>query len=119
MKLLLDEMYPATLADQLRRRGHDVSAETERPELRSLPDAEVFGVAQRERRAVVTENIGDFSSIASAVEARGEVHHGLVFIDPVKFPRGRQRTVGRLSTELASLLGRQPGEEATSLRHWL
>src|SRR6476646_9414191 len=59
LRLLLDEMYPASLAEQLRLRGHDVSAVTERPELRSLPDADVFAVAQQEGRAVMTENIAD------------------------------------------------------------
>jgi predicted nuclease of predicted toxin-antitoxin system len=66
LRLLLDEMCPAAVADQLRGRGHEVSAITERPELRSLPDADLFAVAQQERRAVVTENIADFIPWPSA-----------------------------------------------------
>jgi len=112
-------MYPAVLADQLRSRGHDVSAVAERPELRSLPDADVFAVAQQERRAVVTENIADFSPIVDGADQRGEDFFGLVLIDPVKYPRGRRRTVGRLVTELDLLLREHPGDRATSLRHWL
>ena len=119
MRLLLDEMYPAALADQLHNRGHDVSAVTERPELRSLPDADVFGVARQERRAVATENLADFIPLAAGADQRGEAFFGLVMIDPVKYPRGQRRTIGRLVTELDSLLRANPGDQATSLRHWL
>ena len=119
MRLLLDEMYPTALADQLRTRGHDVSAATERPELRSLPDAVVFTVAQGEQRAVVTENIGDFTAIVDGADLRSEAHFGLVLIDPAKFPRGQRRTIGRLVTQLDRLLRQQRSTDATSPRFWL
>lgn len=112
-------MYPAAIAEQLRGRGHDVDAVTARAELRSLPDAEVFAAAQAERRAVVSENIGDFSSIADAADQRGQGHHGLILIDPAKYPRGNRRTIGRLVTQLDRVLADHPRDEATSLRHWL
>ena len=70
MRLLLDEMYPSALAEQLRNNGHDVSAITERPELRSLSDADVFATAQHERRAVVTENIADFVPLVEGADQR-------------------------------------------------
>ncbi len=112
-------MYPAAIADQLRRRGHDVDAVTARAELRSLPDVDVFALAQAEGRAVVTENIGDFNSIAEAADQRGHAHHGLILVDPAKYPRGNQRTIGRLVTQLDRLLDDHSRDEATSLRHWL
>lgn len=118
LKLLLDEMQPAAIAEQLRRRGHDVQAVTERPELRALADAAPFAAAQEERRAVVTENIGDFSSLADSSDSRGQAHHGLILIDPVKYPRGNRRTIGRLVKALDALLRDQPRHHATSLRHW-
>jgi hypothetical protein len=117
--LLLDEMYPMVIAQQLRSRGHDVSAVTERPELRSLPDTDVFAVAQQERRAIVSENIADFSTIADAVDQSAQVHYGLVLIDPIKFPRGRESTIGRLVVALDELLEIPPADEAASLRIWL
>jgi hypothetical protein len=118
LRLLLDEMYPAVLAEQLRRRGSDVSAVAERPELRSLSDADVFAACQRERRALVTENIADFVPIADGADQRGETHFGLVLIDPVKDPRGRRRTIGRLVTSLDRILREHPRDRATSLRYW-
>jgi hypothetical protein len=119
LKLLLDEMYRYTIAQQLRRRKHDVEAVTLHAELRALPDPEVFATAQREARALVTENIADFSSIADEYDRRGNAHHGLVLIDPAKYRRGHPRTVGRIVTELHRLLCEHPGERVQSLRHWL
>lgn len=118
MRLLIDEMYPPSIAEQLRTRGHDVVAVTARPEMRALPDDSVFATAQQEHRAVVTENIGDFSAIADAADHRGQLHHGLILIDPAKYPRGNPRTVGRLVTKLDWLLNDQRGDEPTSLRWW-
>jgi hypothetical protein len=112
-------MYPAAIAEQLRGRGHDVDAVTARAELRSLPDADVFAAAQQERRVVVSENIGDFSGIADAADQRGHAHHGLILVDPAKYPRGNRRTIGRLVTQLDRLLDDHPRDDATSLRHWL
>jgi hypothetical protein len=119
LKLLLDEMYPHTIAQQLRRRKHDVEAVTLRTELRALPDPEIFALAQREARALVSENIADFSNIADELDRRGKDHHGLVLIDPAKYRRGHPPTVGRIVTALDRLLRERPDERAQSLRHWL
>lgn len=112
-------MYPPAIAEQLASRGHDVEAVTGRSELRSLSDTEVFAVAQRERRAVVTENIADFLPIANGEEGRGRSHHGLVFVNPARYLRGNQRTIGKIVTALGHLLSAHPADEPTSLRHWL
>jgi hypothetical protein len=45
VKLLLDEMWPPSIAVQLRRRGHDVEAVAERADLRGQADDAVFSVA--------------------------------------------------------------------------
>jgi hypothetical protein len=112
-------MYPPSIAVQLRGRGHNVEAVTERPELRALADPEVFAVGQRERRAILTENIADFSALADNCDRRGEPHHGLVLVDPGRYPRGDRRTIGRIVTALGRLLGEHSGDEPGSLRHWL
>lgn len=119
MKLLIDEMYPPAIAEQLRVRGHDVDAVTTRPELRALSDDELFRIAQQERRAVATENIADFSLIADRHDERGQAHHGLILVHPAKYPRGNPRTIGGLVGNLDDLLHLHPADEPTSLRHWL
>jgi len=112
-------MYPPVIAEQLRHRGHAVDAVAARGELRMLPDPDVFATAQQEQHAVVTENIDDFSVIANGHDQRGQAHHGLVLVHPRSYPRGEERTIGRMVTALDELLGEQPGDDATSLRHWL
>lgn len=119
MRLLLDEMYPPVIAEQLRTRGHDVQAVAARAELRSLPDAEIFSAAQSEQRALATENISDFSYIADDFDARDRTHHGVIFVSPMSYPRGDPRTIGRMVTALNGLLSSNPSDEPTSLRQWL
>jgi hypothetical protein len=119
LKLLIDEMYPPAIPEQLRDRKHDAEAVTERPELRGLADADIFALAQREQRAVVTENIEDFSVIADHYDQRGRAHHGLVLVPPGGYPRGRARTIGRMVTELDRFLGERSEAKPTSMRHWL
>lgn len=119
LKLLVDEMYPPAIAEQLRDRKHDAEAVTERAELRSLADADIFALAQHEQRIVVTENIDDFSAIADGYDLRGQAHFGLVLVPPGGYPRGSPGTIGRMVTELDRLLGEHPEQIPTSPRHWL
>lgn len=97
-------MYSPAIAEQLRRRGHDADAVTERPELRSLPDSDIFTVAQDEGRTVVTENIVDFLRAARSWEESGRIHHGLVLVDPSAYPRGLAATLGRMVLALDALV---------------
>lgn len=119
MKLVLDEMYTPAIAEQLRARGHDANAVVERTELRALPDADLFALAQTEQRAVVTEDIADLSVIADDYDQRAQPHHGLVLADPSRYPRGSSGTIGRMVTALDRLLDEHPEETPTSSRHWL
>jgi hypothetical protein len=112
-------MYPPAIAQQLRELGHDAEAVAERAELRALDDGAIFTLAQRERRAVVTENIADFSVIANEHDQRGRPHEGLVLVSPSGYPRGNSRTIGRMVTALDRVLNAQPEEGPRSLRLWL
>ena len=50
MRLLLDEQYSREIAEQLRDRGHDVTAVKEDPELEGLDDEPLFRKARDDRR---------------------------------------------------------------------
>lgn len=106
MRLLLDEMYPPEVAEQLRARGHDVVSVHD-PEYRHLegaPDEEIFVAAQAERRALVTENVPDFRRLEAGALARGEPHAALVFTSNRQFPRGEPGTTGHLIDALDTLM---------------
>lgn len=121
MKLLIDEMFGATIAERLRdQRGHDVVAIAERDDLSGLPDADIFLAAQEEERAIVTENVRDFRPIAREWQAMGRIHFGLVLTTNRRFPRAQPRTAGRLVTALRDLLDAEAGRPVASNREiWL
>jgi Domain of unknown function (DUF5615) len=119
LKLLLDEMYPPAIAEQLRERSRDADAVTERAELRALEDTAIFALAQQEQRAIVTENIDDFSVIADGYDQRSQAHFGLVLVPPSSYPRGSPATIGRMVTALDQLLEEHSKTTPTSLRYWL
>ena len=116
MRLLLDEMYASTIAEQLRARGHDVGSVHD-PEYRTLegaPDEEVWAAALAADRVLVTENVQDFRRIEADALARAQPVAGLIFTTDRQFPRGDPTTIGRLVTALDALLVAEP-ELATSL----
>ncbi len=107
MKLLLDEMLAAVLAEQLRSRGQDVAAVIELAELRGLGDLKLFDYAQTGERAIVTYNRDDFLSLDRGYRNRGLDHHGIVIIGPRRFPQGSGVT-GQLVAALAALVASGP-----------
>jgi len=124
MRLLLDELCPRGVAEGLRQRGHDVVSlhDTSHRHLRGHRDEDVLNAASEERRAVVTDNVGDFLSIHRQWLARGHPHHGLVLFTNRSFPRHRpDRFVRSMLHALGELLESHPGAglEATSWLHWL
>jgi hypothetical protein len=119
LKLLLDEMYSSAISAQLRRRHHDAVAVTERPELVSLSDRELFARTAAERRALVTNNVVDFVPLVREALGNGEEHFGLIFTDDRRLPRTR-RGVGAIVRSLDRLLTAHPGEGALRNQvHWL
>lgn len=97
--LLLDEMYPPTLARRLRDRGHDVLAALDvEVGLASRSDEDVLGWATRHQRCVVTENVRDFARLAPLMP-----HAGIILVSAQRFPRSRGG-LGRLETALDDVL---------------
>jgi predicted nuclease of predicted toxin-antitoxin system len=105
VKVLIDEMFPASLARHLRDRGHDaLSVQDAELNLTGAPDAEVFAVAVTSDRALVTENVPDFRRLETTALAAGEPTPILIFTTNRQFPRGNPRTLGRLIAALDTLL---------------
>ena len=101
--LLLDEMLSGAIAEQLRARGHDVTAVVEDVGLTALPDEEVIAVASASSRVLVTANIKDFVPLAQRYQASGRSHPGLILVSAKTFPQGRA-FIGDLVGALDTLL---------------
>jgi predicted nuclease of predicted toxin-antitoxin system len=117
LKLLLDEMWPPSVAIQLRARGHDVVAVAERGDLRGRADPEIFAAAQLEVRAVVTEDRGGFRPLARAALQSGGSHEGLILTSTRAFPRRHEATFHRLGAALDTLLRLDVALQ--NAEHWL
>ncbi len=112
MRLLLDEMYPRRLAEQLRAEDHDVVAVVELPALVGREDAEVVPWAREDGRVVVTENVVDYAPLAS------DEHVGLLLVNAHRWPRTPSGLPGLSAALRAWLEARVDGEEP-SLVGWL
>ncbi len=104
-RLLLDEMYPASLAEALRSRGHDAAAVVERSDLVGRRDPRVLTAAAEDERCLFTENVRDF-----AVLAREMPHAGVLLANAGRWPRspgGIARIAVAIDRRIAE--GRLPG----------
>jgi Domain of unknown function (DUF5615) len=104
LKLLLDEIYTAVVAEQLRERNRDVIAVAERADLRGTPDEDLLDWAQSEDRALVTDNQRDCIPIHRGRIASGSDHRGLILTTNRRFPRGQPSTTGKLVVALEEFL---------------
>ncbi len=119
MRLLLDEMWSPVIAEQLRRRGHDVVASVERDDLRGLSDEEVLRAAVVDRRVVVTRDVGDFSQLIVRWRAEDRDHWGVILVSPRRFSASIAG-VGPLVRALHAILRAYPGEkDIVNARLWL
>jgi len=101
--LLLDEMFSAGVAEQLRAKGHDVLAVVADPALTALPDDQILAHAARTGRALVTANIKDFMPLDTRYRAASQEHAGLILISAKAFPQDRTYTAA-ITGALAILL---------------
>lgn len=106
MKLLLDEMFSGVLAQQLRRRGHDVVGIQDPgcARLQGASDRDVFEAALAEHRTIVTEDVSGFRSLEISAVAEGRAVPHFIFTTDRQFPRGEPATLGRLVRALDELL---------------
>ncbi len=120
MKLLLDEMLDRELAVQLRRRGHDVVAVQERPDLWGTPDEVLLcEVAYREGRVLVTDSLRDFLPLHTAILDSGGHHAGMLLAPAGKYLRAK-RALGHWVTALDTYLSTLPeGSGLADTYAWL
>jgi hypothetical protein len=118
VKLLLDHHYSTEIAVQLRSRGHDVDAALERG-WQGEDDEPLLTACSAEGRALLTNNVRDFTAIAQRWAVEGRTHGGLVFTTDASLPRSR-RTIGQFVAAIDALLRAYPGDGTFADRvHWL
>ncbi|MEX2211224.1 MAG: DUF5615 family PIN-like protein [Gaiellaceae bacterium] len=110
MRLLLDEHYAKQIAEELRGLGHDVVCVTERPELVGLRDEDLLAAMASERRAILTENWGDFGRLLEVAAREGRPHAGVIFTSRRRLPRSRA-TIGLYVRTLDQFLRAHQGED--------
>lgn len=118
MKLALDHHYSPQIAVQLRKRRCDVIAVIERG-WEQEDDEPLLALCTTESRALLTNNVADFTVIARRWALEGRQHAGLIFTSEAGMPRG-QNTIGRYVTAIQTLLRANPADDAFTDRiHWL
>jgi hypothetical protein len=109
VRLLLDEHFSPEIARQLRARGHDVIAVKEHPELVGRADRVHFASMSEQRRAIVTQDLGDFRPLLGHALRAGTKTYGLVCV-PARVSLSRD-AIGQVVDSLEQLLQMHPGDE--------
>ena len=86
MKILVDEMYPATVAEPLQAAGIEATTVADL-RLAGASDPEVFGAAVAAGYSVLTENVGDFAPLAAQHITADGHHNGLLIALSSRFSR--------------------------------
>jgi hypothetical protein len=86
VKVLVDEMYPAAVAEALQAAGIEATTVAEL-RLAGASDPEVFGAAVARGYSMLTENVGDFTRIAAQHSTAGGHHDGLLIAPSSRFSR--------------------------------
>jgi hypothetical protein len=118
VKLALDHHYTKAIAEQLRAKAHDVVAAVERGWERE-DDEPLLAICESEQRALVTNNVSDFTGIAQRWASQTRSHAGLILTSDAGLPRTRA-TIGTYVRLLDALLSEHPQHGSFTDRvHWL
>jgi hypothetical protein len=118
VKLLLDGMHAPSVADTLTGDNHDVVAIAAVPGLRGLADRDLLERAAAADRALVTENVADYSPLPTQWATEGRTHAGLIFTNPKRFDRASLSYPGNLIAALRRVLD-DPPIDGSSWTWWL
>jgi Domain of unknown function (DUF5615) len=113
VKILVDEMYPATVAEALQSTGIEAATVTDL-RLAGASDAEVFAAAVASGYSVLTENVGDFTRIAAEQSIAGGHHHGVLIALSSRFSR-RPAGIGPLIAAIQAITGEQIADRVVYL----
>lgn len=108
VKLLLDEMHSPSIAVALTEASFDVIAVAAHPELRGMPDEDLLIHATGAKRALVTENVADYMTLANRWAGESRTHSGLIFTNPNRFNRANLAYPGNLIKALRQFLEDPP-----------
>jgi hypothetical protein len=114
LKLLLDEMYPAVLAEALRAISIDASTVVELG-LAGRSDSDIFAAAIERGCAVLTENVADFNHISAEHLSAGQHHPGVLIALSSRFSR-RPAGIGRLVTAIRAVADQQIEDRVVYLK---
>ena len=118
LKLALDHHYSPQIAVQLRKRRYDVVAAVEGG-WEAEDDETLLSHCTADGRALLTNNVADFTVIARRWALQGRHHAGLIYSSDASMPRSR-RTIGRYVSALQTLIRANPADKAfTDRTHWL
>jgi hypothetical protein len=113
VKILVDEMYPATVAEALQATGIEATTVTDL-RLAGASDPEVFAAAVAGGCSVLTENVGDFARIAAEYSTAGGHHPGVLIALSSRFSR-RPAGIGPLIAAVQATAGEQVGDRVVYL----
>jgi hypothetical protein len=115
LKLLLDEMYPAALAEQLRAANIDAATVIEFG-LAGRSDLDLFAAAVEQGYTLLTENVADLARIAADHLTAGRHHPGVLVALSSRFSR-RPTGIGPLVTAIRAVAGEQLDDRLIYLKH--
>jgi hypothetical protein len=113
VKILVDEMYPATVADALQAAGIEAATVADL-RLGGASDPEVFGAAVAGGYTVLTENVGDFARIAAEHSTARGHHHGALIALSSCFSR-RPAGIGPLVAAIQAVADEQVADRVVYL----
>lgn len=115
MRLLLDEMYPAALAEALHAVGIDACTVGDLG-LAGRSDPEILAAAVADGYTVLTENVADFAHVSAEHLTAGRHHSGVLIALSSRFSR-RRAGIGALVAAIHTVADQQLDDRLVFLQN--